>query len=158
MSETGRNSPETTSIQSRTITRGHSCLVCTQRKVRCDGQRPCSTCARSSVPCISKPSQPRAIRIAKHKDDTAERLKRAEALLTRHGLSLDSDSPVNVAPINRAIHAPKQNKSSTTDAGKLIVDGGHSRYVEKYRVAVYLRYIMKLIRFAVISGMVSAMK
>jgi hypothetical protein len=49
----------------KTITRGHSCVACALRKVRCDGQRPCSTCRKSDTQCLSKPVQSARTRRAK---------------------------------------------------------------------------------------------
>ena len=55
----------------KTITRGHSCVACALRKVRCDGQRPCSTCRKSDAQCISKPVQPARSRRAKERGSSA---------------------------------------------------------------------------------------
>ncbi|CAD0082355.1 unnamed protein product, partial [Aureobasidium vineae] len=56
----------------KAVTRGHSCVACAHRKVRCDGQRPCSTCRKSDTPCLSKPVQSaRARRARTTRDSTA---------------------------------------------------------------------------------------
>ncbi|KAK1994352.1 hypothetical protein LX36DRAFT_641563 [Colletotrichum falcatum] len=39
------------------ITRGHSCVPCQQRKIRCNGQAPCAYCMRTRKDCLRTPSQ-----------------------------------------------------------------------------------------------------
>ena len=120
------------------ITRGHSCVLCYQRKVKCDGQRPCSTCAKNQIECISKvPIVPRrkARAPAIKEDILLERLRRCEALLKLHGLNLE-DSPATVGQFIGSPVVPEESQSpesgSGTDSGRLIIEDGHSRYIEKY--------------------------
>lgn len=73
------------------LTRGHSCVLCQQRKVRCDLQKPCSNCIRAQVECKVVAPQPARRRKKKlHERDLIERLKKYEALMTQHGIDFDS--------------------------------------------------------------------
>ncbi|KAJ5611252.1 hypothetical protein N7510_007971 [Penicillium lagena] len=73
------------------LTRGHSCVLCQQRKVRCDQQKPCSNCVRAQVECKIVPLQPARRRKKKlHERELIERLKKCEALLAQHGVDFDS--------------------------------------------------------------------
>ncbi|KAB8270239.1 fungal-specific transcription factor domain-containing protein [Aspergillus minisclerotigenes] len=54
------------------LTRGHSCVLCQQRKVRCDQQKPCANCVKAQVEYL------------------IDRLRKYEALMSQHGISFDS--------------------------------------------------------------------
>lgn len=72
------------------LTRGHSCVLCQQRKVRCDKQKPCANCVKAQVECRVVPPQPPRRRKKKpHERDLIERLKKYENLLSQHGVSFD---------------------------------------------------------------------
>lgn len=100
--------PSGTSSLKKTITRGHSCMTCSARKVRCDGQSPCATCTKSAVPCSSKPSQPARAK-------AANAAKRAR---DRGNVSSTIE------------HTPDLDKQQSSVA-EHINDQGHSHYVEK---------------------------
>ncbi|TIA05342.1 hypothetical protein D6C82_00268 [Aureobasidium pullulans] len=99
--------PSGTSSLKKTITRGHSCMTCSARKVRCDGQRPCATCTKSAVPCSSKPTQPARAK-------AANAAKRAR---DRGNVSSTIE------------HTPDLDKQQSSVA-EHINDQGHSHYVE----------------------------
>src|ERR1700721_2554879 len=74
------------------ITRGHSCILCQQRKVKCDRQKPCSNCIKSRVDCIpSPPAPPRRRKRQNPELELAARLRRCEELLKSHGVKIESD-------------------------------------------------------------------
>ncbi|ORY65262.1 fungal-specific transcription factor domain-containing protein [Pseudomassariella vexata] len=76
------------------VTRGHSCVLCQQRKVRCDKSKPCSNCVKAGVECRVIPPQPprrRKKRIAER--DLVERLRRYETLLAQNGIEFDGLGP-----------------------------------------------------------------
>jgi Fungal Zn(2)-Cys(6) binuclear cluster domain len=111
------------------ITRGHSCLSCQQRKVRCDGQRPCSTCTKTGDACApAKSSKTLKRRDAPVSDRLLSRLKRCEELLQAHGIKIEDDLTSNDRHRTRDMPAPASNN----DDGQMIVESGHSRYLEKY--------------------------
>jgi hypothetical protein len=74
------------------ITRGHSCILCQQRKVKCDRQKPCSNCIRAHAECIpSQPSAPRRRRRKLSELDVAARLRKYEHLLRVNGIKIEDD-------------------------------------------------------------------
>ncbi|KAK0732201.1 fungal-specific transcription factor domain-containing protein [Lasiosphaeris hirsuta] len=85
------------------FTRGHSCVTCYQRKVKCDGKRPCATCVKTSraTECRSaRPSGPGRLSAA-NEQAILLRLRRYENLLTTNGIPLNGadgdDDPLNGA-------------------------------------------------------------
>ncbi|KAI0874463.1 fungal-specific transcription factor domain-containing protein [Hypoxylon argillaceum] len=73
------------------VTRGHSCVLCQQRKVRCDKKKPCSNCVKAGVDCRVVPPQPprrRKKRIPER--DLVDRLRKYEALLSQNGIEFES--------------------------------------------------------------------
>ncbi|RYC65994.1 hypothetical protein CHU98_g260 [Xylaria longipes] len=76
------------------VTRGHSCVLCQQRKVRCDKKKPCSNCVKAGVDCRVVPPQPprrRKKRIPER--DLVDRLRKYEALLSQNGIEFESLGP-----------------------------------------------------------------
>lgn len=126
------------------ITRGHSCILCQQRKVKCDRQKPCSNCIKARADCIpSVPTIPRRRRRKFSEQDLATRVRRYEQLLKKHGVKIEDDDdaseehhdqstpPHSLQSNDRllSLDAPRHIKE---DKGILFVDKGNSRYVEKY--------------------------
>ncbi|KAE8383205.1 fungal-specific transcription factor domain-containing protein [Aspergillus bertholletiae] len=73
------------------LTRGHSCVLCQQRKVRCDQQKPCANCVRAQVECrVLPPQAPRRRKKKLTERDLIDRVRKYEALLSQHGVSFDS--------------------------------------------------------------------
>ncbi|OBT72758.1 hypothetical protein VF21_08996 [Pseudogymnoascus sp. 05NY08] len=77
-----------------------SCVLCAQRKVKCDRKQPCSNCTKSGVNCTpGAPPKPRSRRRRVIETDVAARLQRYEELLRRHGIKLDElDEPAIPEP------------------------------------------------------------
>ena len=133
--EAGGSQPSTqVSPSSKRITRGHSCLVCQQRKVRCDGQKPCASCTKSRLECIQRPPGAPPRRKAKlplSKEDVLSRIKRCEEqLLAKIQEGETSSIQANIK--NNGPVDPEQPDVSRKASGKMIVDRGHARYIEKY--------------------------
>jgi hypothetical protein len=99
------------------LTRGHSCIACYQRKVKCDGQRPCSTCVKTSRAAECRSARPLG--------QLMLRLKRYEHLLMANGIPLDAsaseESEANML----------DGPDSEIDDGHVIIQGGHPRFVQK---------------------------
>ncbi|TLD27189.1 hypothetical protein PspLS_05021 [Pyricularia sp. CBS 133598] len=77
------------------VTRGHSCVLCQKRKVRCDKTKPCSNCVKAGVEChVEPPLPPNRTRGAKKtlQRDLINRLKRYESLMAQHGVAFDAMS------------------------------------------------------------------
>lgn len=68
-------------------------MLCQQRKVRCDQQKPCTNCVRAQVECTVMPLPPPKPRQKKQSLDRAlmDRLHRYETLLAQHGVGVDGE-------------------------------------------------------------------
>ncbi|KAM5436479.1 hypothetical protein MferCBS31731_005757 [Microsporum ferrugineum] len=114
------------------ITRNHSCFSCQQRKVRCDGQQPCSSCRRNGTDCVpgrrTKPSMQR--RETKAAVAARERLMRrlrcCEEALRAHGIQVDDEQTGESAPRELLLPSPAPPQ------GQMIVKSTDSRYVENW--------------------------
>lgn len=73
------------------LTRGTSCVLCQQRKVRCDKNKPCANCVKAKVECrVIPPQPPRRRKKRLQEKDLIDRLKRYESLLSEHGVKFDA--------------------------------------------------------------------
>lgn len=131
--------PEALAPAVNKITRGHSCILCQQRKVKCDRQKPCSNCIKAGAECIqSAPTVPRRRRRKFSEQDIAARLRKCEHLLKKHGVKIEDDDhsdeqherfPIenygNRKPFN--LDTPRDPKA---EVGLIFNDKGNSRYVE----------------------------
>jgi hypothetical protein len=127
------------------ITRGHSCILCQQRKVRCDRQKPCANCIKARAECVpSAPTLPRRRRRKLAETDIAGRLKRAEHLLRTHGVKIDDDEeeeqdvqsykkpePERVLSLD-VPRRPHHGHHQHGPPGALFKDKENSHYVERY--------------------------
>lgn len=94
------------------ITRGHSCILCQQRKVKCDRQKPCSNCIKAHAECIpSQPAAPRRRRRKLSELDVAARLRKYEHLLRVNGIKIEDDG---VAPASAGSGAEDVEESSSS--------------------------------------------
>ncbi|KAK3368934.1 fungal-specific transcription factor domain-containing protein [Lasiosphaeria ovina] len=106
------------------LTRGHSCVLCQQRKVRCDKQKPCANCVKAQVECRVVPPQPPRRRKKKpHERDLIDRLRKYESLLSQHGVNFDPiahdlkalDHADDVADLEQDLSGLKTSPSSAAD-------------------------------------------
>ncbi|KND87894.1 putative transcriptional regulatory protein [Tolypocladium ophioglossoides CBS 100239] len=73
------------------LTRGTSCVLCQQRKVRCDKNKPCANCVKAGVECrVIPPAPPRRRKKRLQEKDLVQRLKKYESLLSQHGVKFDA--------------------------------------------------------------------
>lgn len=115
--------------------KGHSCLTCTRRKVRCDRDEPCSNCKRRKQDkCVYPDTSPN------------DRIKRLEILVRslggdpEDGAFASSTNPETSTP---AVQAPTSNSNSEArplfpaDNEPVIEDcngDGQKTYLESYVV------------------------
>jgi hypothetical protein len=69
----------------------HPCVLCQQRKVKCDRNEPCANCTKASVRCVSSamlPPKRRKKRFAEA--ELLARLRRYEEALRRYGADIDA--------------------------------------------------------------------
>lgn len=73
------------------LTRGTSCVLCQQRKVRCDKNKPCANCVKAGVECrVIPPQPPRRRKKRLQEKDLIDRLKKYESLLSENGVKFDA--------------------------------------------------------------------
>lgn len=137
--------PESVPSPSNKITRGHSCILCQQRKVRCDKQKPCSNCIKARAECVpSAPTGPRRRRRKLTEADLVVRLRRYEHLLKKHGVKLDDEEDIanehegvdvhERAEYNKAGEGPLSlavPRAPGAEKGALLSYKGNTHYVEK---------------------------
>ncbi|RFU31907.1 hypothetical protein B7463_g4408, partial [Scytalidium lignicola] len=108
------------------ITRGHSCILCQQRKVRCDRAKPCSNCIKAKAECIHRaPIPPRRRKKKSSEANLVARLKKAEELLRKHGVPFEYDNVEEEAEMALPF-SPKSNPVK----GTLLAERGNSRLIE----------------------------
>ncbi|KAI3328966.1 hypothetical protein HD806DRAFT_519308 [Xylariaceae sp. AK1471] len=129
-----------------------SCVLCRQRKVKCDRRQPCSNCIRAEATCVHPPGAGRAAKRPRQVVDTKvlHRLSQLETTIRRlqqqtKGREADSDSHV----ASEASASPQHALSTRSEAqdrrdlpanaslgsatipefGRLVVEESQSRYV-----------------------------
>ncbi|KAH6635561.1 fungal-specific transcription factor domain-containing protein [Chaetomium sp. MPI-SDFR-AT-0129] len=119
------------------LTRGHSCVLCQQRKVRCDKQKPCANCVKAQVECRVVPPQPPRRRKKKpHERDLIDRLRKYESLLSQAGVNFEPiahdlkplDNGDDVADLEQDLSGLKTSPSSNADH----VSPDHSHEKQKW--------------------------
>jgi hypothetical protein len=70
-----------------------ACVLCQQRKVKCDRKFPCAHCTKSGVQCISAALAPRQRRRRFPERDLLDRLRHYEDLLRRNDISFEPLHP-----------------------------------------------------------------
>jgi hypothetical protein len=95
----------TTSLSTGPPQAPFACVRCSERKVKCDKQSPCTTCVRHKIQCIYRTPKPSRRRRARYKETLIdERLKHYEALLQENGIDthqMDSVSAIKAPqPVN----------------------------------------------------------
>nr|XP_036583300.1 C6 transcription factor [Colletotrichum truncatum]KAF6792276.1 C6 transcription factor [Colletotrichum truncatum] len=82
--------PEPDPMAAMKLTRGTSCVLCQQRKVRCDKNKPCANCVKARVECrVIPPQPPRRRKKRLQERDLVDRLKKYEVLLAENGVKFD---------------------------------------------------------------------
>lgn len=145
----------TTSAPRADSPRTYSCLLCQQRKVKCDKKDPCSACSKARVICnFRPPATPRRRKKRSHEEELLERLDRYEQLLKNAGIGMpltqDENTGNNIDGLVNESNAPNQTsipidkqdgvvhdpgrvaQPQFKETGKLITGRGQSRYLEKY--------------------------
>jgi hypothetical protein len=142
MLATPSGTPESVPPSANKITRGHSCVLCQQRKVKCDKRKPsCGNCIKARAECIpSAPTQPRRRKRKLAETDLVGRLRKYEHLLKTHGIKIEDEEPAhrtgNEGPHfdddmdsrEMTLSAPR---ASNAEKGALFADKDNSHYVEK---------------------------
>lgn len=73
------------------IHKKHPCVLCQQRKIKCDRTFPCSNCKKSSAECISQSSLPPRQRKRRFPEaELLARLRKYEQHLRSYGADIDA--------------------------------------------------------------------
>lgn len=81
----------------------HPCVLCQQRKVKCDRNEPCSNCIKANVECIPAPVlQPRKRKRRFPEAELLERLRRYEHHLRSLGADVDTINRESIREGNRS--------------------------------------------------------
>lgn len=156
----GASPTSTTHLSVQHIKRGErSCLMCHQRKIRCDKKVPCSHCTRADVLCC----YPAPERVGRRPQKTtiaeiAVRLARIERTITAisDGTSTQPDSNLNSA---LTLGPPQESDADTNEIQKagwpqdelLVQDGSSSRYINEALLSRVLEEV-SLYLMLIISG------
>ncbi|KAI0193256.1 fungal-specific transcription factor domain-containing protein [Xylaria flabelliformis] len=116
-----------------------SCVLCRQRKVKCDRRQPCSNCLRAGANCVHPPGAGRAAKRPRQAVDTKvlDRLSQLETTIRRlQQQAKDRDAEPQMSaecveaqtrgiPVDDVI----QGAEAATELGRLVVEESQSRYV-----------------------------
>ena len=135
--------------------RAFSCLICRQRKVKCDRRTPCSNCVRAEKQCsFIAPVRGKRKRSRAPKEGLHAKLKRYEDLLKAYGARLepaeaedgedaDADSETASPPeVEMAEVAQSRIEDRNDPYGlkenkpMLITKGGASRYLDRCVIVI----------------------
>ncbi|KAJ5154661.1 uncharacterized protein N7500_010100 [Penicillium coprophilum] len=104
-----------------------ACVVCHNRKVKCDRQdpsTPCSNCAKANVECIYRaPPAPRR----KRDRETNESVSREREKCSRRSTTFDGNTS---ATQNRNAGDKQQTETRKSGSGRMIMKGGNSIYLD----------------------------
>lgn len=127
--------------------KGYSCLICRQRKVKCDRRAPCSNCAKAEKQCsFVPPVRGKRKRTKPRKEGIHAKLKRYEELLKSYGANVepssefdDSDTETMSQPdleIGKGAEIPDKRRNDPfgleDTKPRLITREGTSTYFERY--------------------------
>jgi hypothetical protein len=104
----------------------YSCVVCVQRKVRCDKAKPCQNCLRAGIACeVAPPPPPRRRKRKLDERELVRRLAKYEELMDRNGVeyrSAENDLESFKGPVNTV---------ATASVASVTEQGSH-KVVERY--------------------------
>lgn len=132
--------PSTTTPTDQQIQKAFSCVLCAQRKVKCNKRSGgCDNCTKARVPCIYKaPPPPRRRRKGVRDVDTTTRLRIYEDALRKAGIDPESlinrtsslEGNISSQPgISQPTRIAK-DEPTPSEMGVLVTEDGKSRYLE----------------------------
>jgi hypothetical protein len=151
--EGGPSASHTTSHSTRHKRMERSCLMCHQRKIRCDKRSPCSHCVRADLLCCY-PGPERASR-RPHKTtiaDVAVRVARLERTITAISSgapqtdSNDKSIPALAPSINEASMSDTQTVGVSPEE-LLVQDGYSSRYINEVLLSRVLEEVSSTLQY-----------
>lgn len=95
-----------------------ACVLCQQRKVKCDRNFPCSTCSRSGVQCVPI-AAPRQRRRRFPERELLERVRHLENLLRQNNIDFD---PLHTSAVDKVTPGEDAGGSSREDEVEVKVE------------------------------------
>jgi hypothetical protein len=144
-SSSGASPEQSTGTSDHTTNKSFSCVLCAQRKVKCDKQPGgCHNCIKARVPCIYKaPPPPRRRRKGTRDLDVTMKLRIYETALRKAGIDPESllqqtllsepSSENNTGAsgnVPTRLLAQPTEQTDPPEIGVLVTDQGKSRYLE----------------------------
>ena len=132
--------------------KAHACVLCQQRKVKCDRKDPCATCTKARAKCVFRaPAPPRRRPRKSPEAILLARLRRYEELLKGFGVKVEavnSDTEMirQVEAMGIVSHGgttvadgdpdqkttiKKETRPPTVESGRIVVKNGKTRYLDK---------------------------
>ncbi|KAI0409693.1 fungal-specific transcription factor domain-containing protein [Xylaria palmicola] len=115
-----------------------SCVLCRQRKVKCDRRQPCSNCTRVGANCVHPPGAGRAAKRPRQVADAKvlDRLSQLETTIRRlqqqakeREIDLHNPKPAQAPADNSLFNDSNQGPEVTQELGRLVIEESQSRYV-----------------------------
>lgn len=106
----------------------YSCVVCHNRKVKCDRNEPCSNCAKANVDCIYRPPPPPRRRKRGRDANGSASQERDKSRRMSDGESFLNDVEGSHLPSRSRSNGLEPQKAGT---GRMIVKNGNSVYLDK---------------------------
>ncbi|KAI1799956.1 putative C6 transcription factor [Daldinia bambusicola] len=125
--------------------KSYSCVICRQRKVKCDRRSPCSNCVKAEKPCdFVAPVRGKRKRTKPPKESLRAKLRRYEELLKSYGAKIEPSDEVDDSDSESAASHPHDDEMVTSRSTshsdpvfkseeskpKLITKEGTSRYFD----------------------------
>ncbi|KAI1468562.1 putative C6 transcription factor [Daldinia caldariorum] len=125
--------------------KSYSCVICRQRKVKCDRRNPCSNCVKAEKPCdYVAPVRGKRKRTKPPKESLHAKLKRLQELLKSYGAKLEPSDEVDDSDSESTVSHPNDDEmvrsrspshsdpifKSQESKPKLITKEGTSRYFD----------------------------
>ena len=95
--------------------RASACVLCQQRKVKCDRQSPCENCVRARAQCVPASMVPRQRRRRFPERELLERLRRYEGLLRQHKINFEPLHPRDVEKMALSDDGRRSNDANPED-------------------------------------------
>lgn len=121
---------------------GRACSSCQRRKVKCDGLKPCSACVKGGLECVIKPTVPplrqRPKKFTTQRDVISRLRWEVDQLIQSKASGADPQNEAVVgSPKRRPVgiettYNESRSPEPRTDTGRVILEQGHPRYVDKY--------------------------
>jgi len=98
------HSPQPTDLKPRRLP---ACVLCQQRKVKCDHKYPCATCVKARVQCVPANQVSRRRKRRFPERELLERLRKYEGLLSQHNIKFE--------PLHPNPHSVVEKESSVSN-------------------------------------------